>query len=108
MGIKGLLHSNARADSGMRKLMEFAREKDRLWSVLEAAEKCEISERRCRAMVAALHEEGVLRCGMSWILTPDGVQPAEWKLTAFGRRLKSTPILIVRAGVIVGVRIAAQ
>lgn len=105
MGIKGLLHTNARSDSGMRKLMEFARSKDRMWTVLEAAEKCGIGERRCRAMIAALHDAGVVRCGMGFILTPDGMQPAEWKLTAYGLRLKTMPILTVRSGVIIGVRI---
>jgi hypothetical protein len=59
-------------------------------------------------MVDALHEAGIVICSSQWTLTHDGMTAAEWKLSSYGRRLKEIPVMIVKNGIITGLRINGE
>jgi hypothetical protein len=78
-----------------------------LWTCAEAAEACDISSRRYRAIVAALYDGGVLDCEREAELVGNlGQAPAQWSLSAAGRALEIAPVMVVdgRTGLITGVR----
>jgi predicted ArsR family transcriptional regulator len=106
---KGSIHRKPRSDSGAARLWQWARERRGPWTCAEAAEACEISPRRCRAIVAALHAGGVLDCEReSETVGGVGNTPAEWSLSAEGRALAMAPVMVVdgRSGLITGIRAA--
>lgn len=69
---------------------------------MDAADALALSPRRSRAIVAAFHAAGLLVRVRPWEGLGD--EPAEWRISAAGRRLARPPVLIVQAGQITGIR----
>lgn len=112
---KGSIHRRPRSDSGAARIWDWARGKRGPWTSADAAEACEISPRRCRAIVAAMHDAGLLDCERESELAQGSVgmggqQAAEWSLSVAGRALAAPPVLIVdrETGAITGIRAAAN
>ena len=104
----GSTHSHPRRDSGLVRLWEWARARRGTWTCTDAIEACDLSERRCRAMVAALHAAGLIDQTSPQVSSGyrAGWTPAEWRLNTAGREIKQAPIMVIDhvRGVITGMR----
>lgn len=109
---RGYRKPTARRDSGAARLWQWARQRRSPWTADQAATANAISRRRCRMIVQALAAAGIVDCVQEYasIGGAHGWQPAEWRLTAAGRKLTAAPIMITdaRAGYIVGIRKPSQ
>lgn len=105
---KGSFHRRARRDSGAARIWAWARAKRGPWTSAEAADECAVSARRCRAILKAMSEAGILDQQKESEVSAGGQQAAEWALSADGRALSAAPVMIVdgRTGLITGVRAA--
>lgn len=109
--IPGSIHRRPRSDSGAVRLWAWARARRRPWTCPEAAEQCRISSGRCRAIVRAMHDTGLLdQVRGSELVGGLGQGAAEWRLSAEGRAARQPPVLVVdgERGIIVGTRPAGD
>lgn len=108
--ILGSIHRVARSDSGAARLWTWARKRKKPWSADDAASACDISRRRCRAIVAALRDAGLIEM-VDERENPGhrlGETARTWQMTDASRGIESAPVMIVDRdrGVITGVRVA--
>jgi hypothetical protein len=106
--LTGSTHRAARLDSGLARLWAWARTRRGAWTCQDAVGECLLSESRCRAIVAALHQDGLLEqvSARSSLGYRTGFLPATWRMSPAGRNLDRAPIMIVDSerGIIVGLR----
>lgn len=104
---RGSIHRQPRSDSGAVRLWQWARSRRAPWTCIDAAEAADISERRARTIITALHESGLVDCDRASELGHDGQQPATWMLSRAGRDLDDPPIMISNGrGIYIGARTA--
>lgn len=99
----GTIHRHARHDSSLIRLWPWARRQRQAWPCSEAADAIDASPRRLRALLAVLAQAGLLERVQAW--TPQDQEPHLWALTDTGRCLPRAPVVIVRQGCPVGVRL---
>lgn len=103
----GAIHRAPRSDSGAARLWQWARSRQQPWTCPEAAEACGVAAGRCRHIVAAFYQAGIVdRVAEQYRDAGGALRAAEWTLSAAGRKLAAPPVLITDAGRIVGVRVA--
>jgi hypothetical protein len=109
---KGSVHRRARSDSGAVRLWDWARGRRGSWTCAAAAEAADITSRRAREIVRALHAAELVECirETETLGGGQGQSAAEWAMSAAGRAVKGAPVLIVdgKSGRIVGVRAATD
>jgi hypothetical protein len=105
---RGDIHRRARKDSGAARLWAWARGRRASWTCPDAAASCEVSPRRTRMIVAAMYEAALLLRVREYEMGQQGAEPAEWQMSARGRKLTAAPIMVVdgKTGLIAGVRAA--
>lgn len=104
----GSRHRKARPDSAISRLWPWARKRKKPWTTTDAAEACTISARRCRAIVTALHDAGLIEqvseaVGYSF---SKGSTPRTWQVSPKSRHVDFIPIMVVDGarGIITGIR----
>ena len=107
MAVPGSIRRKPHSHSGAARLWQWAHKKRSPWSCADAAEAAGISPRRCRMIVAALHQAGLL----TQITPPEstgtgGFKPAQWQLSKTGQKTELPPIMTVEQGIITGIRLS--
>lgn len=102
----GSIHRRPRSDSGAARLWDWAHRRRKPWSAETGADAAKISARRCREIVRALVDAGLIDIVSEATSIGEGREAATYALSAAGRGVRSAPVMIVdaEAGRIVGVR----